>query len=73
MDTDISCHTYHDIYKDISEDVETRFNTWNYKIDRPLPKGKNKKVIGLMKYELGGKFMKKFVELRAKTYSSICL
>ena len=38
-----------DIYKDITEDVKTRFNTSNYKLDRPLPKGKNKKVIGLMK------------------------
>ena len=40
-----------DIYKDIAEDVETRFDTSKYElefnsIDRPLPKGK--KVIGLM-------------------------
>ena len=27
-----------DIYKDIAEDVETRFHTSNYKLDRPLPK-----------------------------------
>ena len=38
-----------DIYKDIAEDVETRFDTSNFEIDRPLPKGKNKKVIGLIK------------------------
>ena len=31
-----------DIYKDIGEDVETRFDTSNYELDRPLPKGKNK-------------------------------
>ena len=37
-----------DIYKDIEEDVETRFDTSNYELDRPLPKGKNKKLIGLM-------------------------
>ena len=42
-----------DIYKDIAEDVETRSDTSNFKIDRPLPKGKYKKVIGLMKDELG--------------------
>ena len=32
-----------DIYKDIAEDVENRFDTGNYKLDRPLPKGENKK------------------------------
>ena len=58
-----------DIYKDIAEDVETRFDTSNYELDRSLPKGKNKKVIGLMKDELGGKIMTKFVGLRAKIYS----
>ena len=43
------------IYKHIAEDVETKFDTSNYKLDKPLSKGKNKKVIGLIKDELGGK------------------
>ena len=34
------------IYKDIAEDVETRFDTSNDELYRPLPKGKIKKVIG---------------------------
>ena len=50
-----------DIYKDIAEDVETIFDTPNVEIDRPLTQGKNKKVIGLMKYELGGQIMKEFL------------
>ena len=53
-----------DIYKDIAKDVETIFDTSNYELDRPLPKIKNKKVIGLMKDESGGKIMTQFVELR---------
>ena len=58
-----------DIYKETPEDVETRFDTSNYGLDRQLPKGKNKIVIGLMKEKLGGKVTTKFVGLRAKTYS----
>ena len=44
MDTDsfIVYIKTEDIYKDIAEDVETRFDTSNYELDRPLPKGKNK-------------------------------
>ena len=37
------------IHKDIGEDVETRFDPFNHESDRPLPKGKRKKLIGLMK------------------------
>ena len=62
-------HVYiktNDIYKDTAENIETRFNTSNYELDRPLPKGKMKKVIGLMKDELCRKIMKKFMGLRAK-------
>ena len=32
-----------DIYKDIPEDVETRFDTSNYEFDRSLRKGNIKK------------------------------
>ena len=56
-------------YKDIANDVEDRFDTSNYEVNRPLPMGKNKKVIGLMKDELGGKINTEFVTLRPKTYS----
>ena len=58
-----------DFYKDIANDVEKRFDTSNYECDRPLPIGKNKKVIGLMKGELGGRVITEFVALRPKTYS----
>ena len=43
---------------DIAEDVETRFDTSNFEIDRSLPKGKNKNVIGLMRDDLCEKIMK---------------
>ena len=57
-----------DIYKYIAEDIKTRFDASNYKLERPLEKRKEK-VIGLMKTELGRKIMTKFIRLRAKTYS----
>ena len=60
-----------DFYKDIAQDVEERFDTSNYDVDRPLPKGKNKKVIGLMKDEFGDEIIIKFVALRPKTYSDM--
>ena len=56
-----------DIYKDVAEDDETMFDTSDYELDTPVPKVKNKKVIVLMKDELSGKIMTKFVGLRAKT------
>ena len=71
MDTDSLVYNIktEDFYKDIAEDVETRFDTSGYEPDRPLPIGKKKKVIGLMKDELGGKIMKEFISLRPKMYS----
>ena len=58
-----------DIYIDIAGDIETKFDAWNYELDKPLPKGKNKKLIGLMRNELGEKIMTKLLGLRAKTSS----
>ena len=37
------------IYKEIAEDFETRFDTSGYELDEPLPEGKNRKIIGLLK------------------------
>ena len=71
MDTDSL--VYHikteDFYTDIADDVQTRFNTSGYIPDRPLPVGLNKKIIGLMKDELGGAIMTEFMALRPKLYS----
>ena len=50
------------IYKDIAEDFETRFDTSKYELDTPLLKAKYKKAIGWMKNELGGKFITKSVD-----------
>ena len=58
-----------DFYKDIANDVEKRFDTSNYEVDRPLPTGKNKKVIGLMKDELGGKIITELITLTPKAYT----
>ena len=74
MDTDsfiVHIKTY-DIYKDIAEDVETRFDTSNFEFDRPLPKWKNQKVIRLMNnliWWFRWTVLKEFVGLREKTYS----
>ena len=58
-----------DIYVDIAKNVQTRFDTSNYELDRPLPIRKNKKVIGSMKVELGRKIMTAFAALIPKTHS----
>ena len=60
-----------DFYGDIAKDVEKRFGTSGYSKDdnRPLPIGENKKVIALMKDELGGNIMTEFVALSVKMYA----
>ena len=69
MDSFIMNIKTNDFYKDIANDVENRFDTSNYEVNRPLPMGNNKNVFGLMKDELGGKIIMEFVTLRPKTYS----
>ena len=54
-----------DIYSDIAKYVKTRFDTSNYELNRRLPKGKNKNVIGLVKNALLGKVM---TELKMYSY-----
>ena len=62
-----------DFYKDINADVDKWFDTSNFNKNdnRPLAIGKNKKVLGKFKDELGGKIMTKFCGLRVKTYSFV--
>ena len=73
MDTDSLVYDIktEDFYEDIANDVEARFDTSGYsKTDfRPLAISLNRKVIGLMKDELGSKIMTEFVALRPKLYS----
>ena len=69
MDSFIMNIKTNDFYKDITNDVYNRFDTSNYGVNRPLPIGKNKTVIGLMKDELGGEIITEFIALRPKTYS----
>ena len=71
MDTDSLIYDIktEDFYEDIADDIPARFDTSGYCPNRPLPVGLNKKVIGLMKDELGGKIMTDFVALRPKLYS----
>ena len=73
MDTDsfIMHIKTEDVYKDIAKDVEKKYDTSNYTVEIPLPIGKNKKKIGLMKDELGGKIMKEFIGLKPKCYGHL--
>ena len=68
MDTDsfIVYIKTEDLYEYITNNVEKRFYTSDYKCHKPLPTGKNKKTIGLMKDESGGKIVTKFLLLYQK-------
>ena len=54
---------------DIAKDVETRFDTSTYGLDRTIPKGKNKTIIGLIKNEWGRMITTDFAAVKPKTYS----
>ena len=71
MDTDSLIYKIktEDFYTDITDDVPARFDTSGYCLNRPLPVGLNKKIIGLMKDESGGKIMTEFVALGPKLCS----
>ena len=78
-DTDSLCYEIktEDFYKDISADVEAKFDTSAYPKDHTdrnghpsgIKTGVNKKVVGMMKDECSGKIMTEFVGLRAKLYA----
>ena len=73
--------TTEDFYKNISPDVDEKFDTSNFEKDHGvslrngtfrksgIPTGVNKKVIGMTKDEAGGKQITEFVGLRSKLYS----
>ena len=50
MDTDtfILYIKTENFYVNVSKDIERRFDTSSYELQRPLPKGENKKIIGLI-------------------------
>ena len=60
-----------DFFEDISIDVKKWFDTSNYdkNVKRPFPIGKNKKVPGLFKDELGGKTIIEDAAIRPKAYA----
>ena len=76
-DTDSLCYeiTTDDFYKDIADDVESKFDTSDYPKDHPsitncgFKIGMNKKVIGYFKDECAGKQITEFVGLRSKCYA----
>ena len=73
--TDTDSLLYHirtdDFYKDISCDIQDKFDTSDYPLNHQsgIPTGLNKKVIGMFKDEVAGKQITHFVGLRPKLYS----
>ena len=69
-DTDSLCYEIktEDFYKDIADDVPAKFDTSKYPKDHPIA-GHNKRVLGMMKDEVGGRIITEFVGLRSKLYA----
>ena len=72
-DTDSLLYLIHtdDFYKDISLDIEDKFDTSDYPPNHEsgILTGVNKKVIGMFKDEVAGRQITHFVGLRPKLYS----
>ena len=70
-DTDSLCYEIqtNDFYEDIAEDVPKWFDTSNCLKNHPIQSDENKKVLGMMKDEAGGKIITEFVGLRSKLYA----
>ena len=73
MGTDSLCYEIKmdNFYQDICCNVDAWFDTSNYDKDHPskIPTGKNKKFVGMMKDECGGKQIAEFVGVRSKLYT----
>ena len=67
IDSFVFCVNKDDIYKDIEHD----WTLQNYEAHGQFHLEKNKKIIGVMKDELGRQLMKKVVGLRPKTYNCL--
>jgi len=72
-DTDSLCYEIEteDFFKDISADVQEKFDTSNFSPNHSsgIPTGINKKVPGMFKDEAGGEIIEEFVGLRTKLYA----
>lgn len=66
-----STFTSKNTYADFVGDFETKRDTSNYDVVLPLPIGRNKKVIGVVKDKLDGRIITKFVGLRQNMYSYV--
>jgi len=60
-----------DVYRDISNDVDVRFDTSEFQAYHPsgIIADANRRSPGVMKHEASGEIVEEFVGLRAKLYS----